>query len=74
MVDYAVSGSHRGKLDHYWIDSGGTGLIDKALLSDEMQEDLQKLASGKSITSPISKQISFNDINKPRGLLSLLFV
>ncbi|MDN3030786.1 MAG: AAA family ATPase [Candidatus Tisiphia sp.] len=64
--------AHKGKLDHYWLDSGGTGLVDKALLSDEMQEDLQSLAAGKSIISPIVKQISFADINKPVGLFSLL--
>ncbi len=64
--------AHKGKLDHYWLDSGGTGLIDKVLLSDEMQEDLQSLAAGKIIISPITKQISFADINKPVGLLSLL--
>ncbi|WP_341751157.1 AAA family ATPase [Candidatus Tisiphia endosymbiont of Piscicola geometra] len=61
-----------GELDHYWLDSGGTALIDKILLSDEMQEDLQNLAAGKSIISPITKQISFADINKPVGLFSLL--
>ncbi len=61
-----------GQLDHYWIDSGGTGLIDKVLLSDEIQEDLQQLASGRSLTTPITKQISFSDINKPIGLFSLL--
>ncbi|WP_425362821.1 AAA family ATPase [Candidatus Tisiphia endosymbiont of Hybos culiciformis] len=64
--------SNEGKLDHYWLDSGGTSLIDKTLLSDEMQEDLQNLAAGKSIISPITKQISFADINKPIGLFSLL--
>ncbi|WP_341752026.1 AAA family ATPase [Candidatus Tisiphia endosymbiont of Piscicola geometra] len=64
--------ARKGKLDHYWLDSGGTGLIDKVLLSDEMQEDLQSLAAGKSIISPITKQISFADINKPIGLFSLL--
>ncbi len=57
--------AHKGKLDHYWLDSGGTSLIDKALLSDEMQEDLQNLITGKNITSTIVKQISFADINKP---------
>ncbi|WP_425360207.1 AAA family ATPase [Candidatus Tisiphia endosymbiont of Ceraclea dissimilis] len=62
----------RGKLDHYWLDSGGTALVDKALLSDGMQEDLQSLAAGKAIISPIVKQISFTDINKPVGLFSLL--
>lgn len=64
--------AHKGKLDHYWIDSGGTGLIDKTLLSDEMQENLQQLVSGRSLTTPITKQISFSDINKPIGLFSLL--
>ncbi|OZG31458.1 AAA family ATPase [Rickettsia endosymbiont of Culicoides newsteadi] len=64
--------SHKGKLDHYWLDSGGTSLIDKALLSDEMQEDLQQLASGKIIVSSITKQISFSDINSRSGLFSLL--
>ncbi|WP_375319043.1 AAA family ATPase [Candidatus Tisiphia endosymbiont of Oplodontha viridula] len=64
--------ARKGKLDHYWLDSGGTALIDKVLLSDEMQEDLQNLAAGKIIISPITKQISFADINKPIGLFSLL--
>ncbi|WP_375334072.1 MULTISPECIES: AAA family ATPase [unclassified Candidatus Tisiphia] len=64
--------AHKGKLDHYWLDSGGTGLIDKTLLSDEMQADLQQLASCKSIISPITKQISFSDINTRSGLFSLL--
>ncbi len=63
---------NRGKLDHYWLDSGGTGLIDKALLSDEIQQDIQLLASGKTIISPITKQISFSDINTRSGLFSLL--
>ncbi|MCC8483909.1 MAG: AAA family ATPase, partial [Rickettsia endosymbiont of Labidopullus appendiculatus] len=62
----------KGKLDHYWIDSGGTQLVDKALLSDEMQEDLRNLVTNKTITLPIMKQISFSDINKPVGLFSLL--
>ncbi|MCC8419243.1 MAG: ATP-binding protein [Rickettsia endosymbiont of Glossina mortisans submortisans] len=64
--------SHKGQLDHYWLDSGGTSLIDKALLSDEIQEDLQQLTAGGSILSPITKQISFADIEKPVGLFSLL--
>ncbi len=64
--------SEKGRLDHYWLDSGGTGLVDHALLSDEMQEDLQNLAAGKTIVSPITKQISFSDINTKTGLFSLL--
>ncbi|WP_341752931.1 MULTISPECIES: AAA family ATPase [unclassified Candidatus Tisiphia] len=64
--------SNEGKLNHYWLDSGGTSLIDKTLLSDEMQEDLQNLAAGNSIISTITKQISFSDINTRSGLFSLL--
>ncbi|WP_341794075.1 MULTISPECIES: AAA family ATPase [unclassified Rickettsia] len=64
--------SSEGVLDYYWLDSGGTALIDKVLLSDEMQKDLQQLAAGGNIVSPITKQISFADINKPIGLFSLL--
>lgn len=61
-----------GKLDHYWIDSGGTALIDEALISDDMQQDIQALVAGKSIVYPIVKQINFGDITKARGLYSLL--
>ena len=64
--------SSEGVLDHYWTDSGATGLIDKVLLSDEMQEDLQKLIERTNIISPITKQISFDDINNRMGLFSLL--
>ncbi|ROT47510.1 AAA family ATPase [Candidatus Cardinium hertigii] len=64
--------SNEGKLDYYWIDSGGTALIDKMLLSDEMQVYLQNLTAGEPIISPIATQISFSDITKPMGLFSLL--
>ena len=64
--------SRKGVLDTYWIDSGGTGLLTKSFLSDEMQEDLQILLKGESITTPIAKQISFEDIDKPIGFFSLL--
>ncbi|WP_425361637.1 AAA family ATPase [Candidatus Tisiphia endosymbiont of Ceraclea dissimilis] len=64
--------SREGELDHYWIDSGGTGWIDNVLLSDEMQRDIQALAAGETITSSITKYISFADIRQPEGLFSLL--
>lgn len=64
--------SRRGALDNYWIDSGGTGLLTKSFLSDEMQRHFQTLLSGESITVPIVKQISFEDIDKPIGFFSLL--
>ncbi|EER22589.1 MULTISPECIES: AAA family ATPase [spotted fever group] len=64
--------AHKGKLDHYWLDSGGIGLVDKVLLSDAMQEDLQNLVAGKTIISSVAKQINFSDINTRSGLFSLL--
>ncbi|WP_341758832.1 AAA family ATPase [Candidatus Tisiphia endosymbiont of Ptychoptera albimana] len=64
--------SRQGELDHYWIDSGGTDWIDHILLSDEMQQNIQALAAGKTITSSITKHISFADIKQPEGLFSLL--
>jgi hypothetical protein len=63
----------KGKLDHYWIDSGGTGWIDHILSSDEMQQDIQTLAAGRAITSSITKHISFMDIGQPERLFLLLF-
>ncbi|MDR0329728.1 MAG: AAA family ATPase, partial [Rickettsia sp.] len=62
----------KGKLDYYWVDSGGTGWIDNVLLSDEMQQDMQNLAAGEAIIAPIMKQISFADISSRSGLFSLL--
>ncbi|MCC8483832.1 MAG: ATP-binding protein [Rickettsia endosymbiont of Labidopullus appendiculatus] len=62
----------KGKLDHYWIDSGGTQWIDHVLLSDDIQKDIQDLVAGKTITSSITKHISFADIRQPEGLFSLL--
>ena len=62
----------KGKLDHYWLDSGGTSLIDEVLLSDEVQQDIQTLVAGGSLVYPIAKQIRFEDIGKPMGLYSLL--
>ena len=66
--------SSDGKLDHYWLDSGGTALIDKALLSDEVQEDLQQLLEGKGITRKLCKQISFEEIETNKNIFYSLLV
>ncbi|MEO1219673.1 MAG: hypothetical protein AAFV97_04250 [Bacteroidota bacterium] len=47
-------------------------LVDEALLSDNIQQDLQKLIARKQISSLITKQISFEDIRNATGLYSLL--
>ncbi|MCG8340692.1 MAG: ATP-binding protein, partial [Cytophagales bacterium] len=64
--------ANKGKLDHYWIDSGGMSLLDEALLSDELQQELQTLVAGGSLEKPIYKQIRFEDLAKLSGLYSLL--
>ncbi|WP_341793678.1 MULTISPECIES: AAA family ATPase [unclassified Rickettsia] len=66
--------SSEGTLDHYWLDSGGTGLIDKVLLSDEIQEDLQQLLEGKGITKKLYKQISFEEIENDKNTFYSLLV
>ena len=64
--------ARKGHLSYYWIDSGGTTLVNEALLADDIQEDLQALVAGRAITIPIMKEISFEDINSSTGLFSLL--
>ncbi|WP_341764119.1 AAA family ATPase [Candidatus Tisiphia endosymbiont of Beris chalybata] len=66
--------AHKGKLDHYWLDSGGTGLVDKALLSDEIQEDLQELLEGRGIVKKLYKQISLGQIEHNKDILYSLLV
>ncbi|MEO1219345.1 MAG: AAA family ATPase [Bacteroidota bacterium] len=63
---------HKGRLDCYWIDSGGTQLIDEVFVSDKVQQDLQTLISGGTLRSTIKKQISFDDISETETLYSLL--
>ena len=64
--------STEGECAPYWLDSGGTSLIDVAFVSDEIQKDLQALAEGKSIVSRIRRQVSFEALQSPVGLFSLL--
>ena len=64
--------ARKGKLAPYWLESGGTSLIDVAFVSDEIQQDLQTLAQGKSILSAIETQVSFDTLQNPLGLFSLL--
>ncbi|HJD57642.1 MAG TPA: ATP-binding protein [Rickettsia endosymbiont of Sericostoma sp. HW-2014] len=65
--------AQRGKLDNYWIDSGGTGWVDNVFVSDEVQEDLNKLLEGKAIVKKLYKQISFADLeDNPNVFYSLL--
>ena len=64
--------ANNGKLDHYWLDSGETGLIDSVLLSNNIQENLQPLISGERIFSLIVKLINFEVTQDSAGLYSLL--
>ncbi|MEN0016304.1 MAG: AAA family ATPase, partial [Bacteroidota bacterium] len=60
-----------GVLDTYWIDSGGTQLVDEALLSDDIQQQLQQLVAREQIDSFITKQISFEDIQSSVDFVQL---
>lgn len=64
----------KGRLDHYWIDSGGTGLVDKILLSDEIQEDLHSLLEGNGIIKKLYQQVSFEDIKADLDIFFSLLV
>ncbi|WP_375326847.1 AAA family ATPase [Candidatus Tisiphia endosymbiont of Nemotelus uliginosus] len=66
--------AREGELDHYWLDSGGTGLVDKALLSDEIQEDLQALIVGKGIIKKLYKQISLGELEEDEDIFYSLLV
>ena len=61
-----------GQLDQYWIDSGGTALIDSVLLSDKIQQDLQTLVAGGHLERIIDRQIVFDHLDQPDKLYSLL--
>ena len=62
------------KLDDYWVDSGGTALIDTVLQSDDIQQDLQKLLENKKVTKCLYKQISLTDINNNQDVFFSLLV
>ena len=64
--------STEGECAPYWLESGGTSLIDVAFVSDQIQQDLQTLIAGKSIVSRIRRQVSFEALQSPVGLFSLL--
>ena len=61
-----------GVLDTYWIDSGGTQLVDEAPLADDIQKQLQQLIAREQIDSFITKRISFEDVASSIDLHSLL--
>lgn len=52
---------HKGICDNYWVDSGGTGLLDKVLLSDKVQEELQMLLEDKPLVKRVVKHIAFDE-------------
>ncbi len=65
--------AHVGKLDTYWVDSGGLALVDKAFIADEIQEDLQSLLEGQGVVKRLYKQISLGEVEEnPNVFYSLL--
>ena len=64
--------SNDGRLDSYWIDSGGTALVDEHMLDDKIQGEIQALVAGQTVESVVTRQIRFEDLNTHVGLYSLL--
>ncbi|MBH1989477.1 MAG: AAA family ATPase [Myxococcaceae bacterium] len=62
-----------GKLETYWVASGSTQLIDRALVSEDIQEDLAKLRSREVIRKSFDKNIDFFKFEQnPKALWPLL--
>ncbi|MFU7503298.1 MAG: AAA family ATPase, partial [Candidatus Tisiphia sp.] len=66
--------AREGELDHYWLDSGGTSIIDKVFVSDEIQEDLTKLLEGEGIVRKLYKQISLEEIEDNQNIFYSLLL
>lgn len=66
--------ARKGVLDYYWLDSGGTGLVDNILLTDRVQEDLQTLLEGRSIIKKLHKQIAFANLASDSTILYSLLL
>jgi len=66
--------SNNGKFETYWIDSGGTGLIDKTLISDKLQDDIQDLLKGNTLIKKIETKVSFLEIETSKTALYSLLV
>ena len=62
-----------GELGNYWLESGGLGLIEKTIIDDSTQEDLQRLLTDKGgITLKITNQINLSTLHQKSSLFSLL--
>lgn len=66
--------ANKGKLDHYWIDSGGTHLVNKVLLTDEIQQELQDFIEGKALIKRVYKQIAFEQFANNKAIFYSLLV
>lgn len=63
-----------GALKNHWLESGGLKLLDKVLLSDKIQDGLQKLVQGESLYKRIYKQISLYDLESDSNTLYSLLL
>ncbi|MBH1988454.1 MAG: AAA family ATPase [Myxococcaceae bacterium] len=62
-----------GELGIYWVASGTTQLIDRALVSEDIQEDLAKLRNREIIRKSFDKNIDFFKFEQdPKALWPLL--
>ncbi len=64
------------KLDPYWVatSTDQTSFVDRLMIDDRIQEDLERLRSGKLITKVINKELTADDqLDKPDAIWPLLF-
>ena len=64
-----------GKLDTWWADTSGNGLVSKLIRtgSPGLKEDFEELLKGNSLKTVIDEQIVFSDLNgNPEAVWSLL--
>lgn len=65
---------HKGACDTYWLDSGGTALLDKVLLSDKVQEELQLLLEDKPLVKRVVKHIAFDEFESSSSIFYSLLL
>ncbi|MBH1988909.1 MAG: AAA family ATPase [Myxococcaceae bacterium] len=63
-----------GRLEPYWVDTGSTDMIDRAILSESIQNELETLRAGNAVFKPIRTNLLLADIEQSdEALWSLLF-
>lgn len=54
----------KGVLDTYWINAGGTAILDPILLDDKVQQDLQLLLAGQTISKKLNLHVTLSQLKE----------